>query len=200
MKWSTQLPVARVKDHILPHVVFHTTLPVLRDDFRNVGLVLAAHDPAQLAGFYAALFGVDQRQGFSASHRCLDLEGRFVSKFIDPPAGVHSPRGRCWHPASGCPRSTATRRLEQLPTWLALGATVGAGAAEPLGLSVAGGSRGQPRAGGATVGLSWRHHGRAKSQRLYNCTDCDLPPAPAGCDQPWLAHGTAELIGEARCP
>ena len=89
--------------------------------------VLAAHDPAQLAGFYAALFGVEQRQGFSASHRCLDLDGQVRLEIYRPSSRRPFPsRGRCLAPCLRLPPDPQPldRLEQQLPTWLALGATV----------------------------------------------------------------------------
>ena len=89
--------------------------------------VLAANDPAQLAGFYAALFGVEQRQGFSASHRCLDLDGQVRLEIYRPSSRRPFPsRGRCLAPCLRLPPDPQPldRLEQQLPTWLALGATV----------------------------------------------------------------------------
>lgn len=89
--------------------------------------VLASHDPDQLAEFYAALFGVEQRQGFSASHRCLDLEGGVRLEIYRPSSRRPFPsRGRCLAPCLRLPPDPQPldRLEQQLPTWLALGATV----------------------------------------------------------------------------
>ncbi|MEC8441848.1 MAG: VOC family protein [Cyanobacteriota bacterium] len=102
--------------------------------------VLAAHDPNQLAGFYAALFGVEQHQGFSASHRYLDLEGALRLEIYRPSSRRPFPaRGRCLAP---CLRLSPDPQpldqlMRQLPAWLAIGATVVEPARlEPFGAEV----------------------------------------------------------------
>ena len=102
--------------------------------------VLAAHDPEHVAGFYAALFGVEQRQGFSASHRCLELDGALRLEIYRPSSRRPFPsRGRCLAPCLRLPPNPQPldQLMQHLPAWLALGATVVEPARlEPFGAEV----------------------------------------------------------------
>ena len=71
-------------------------------------LVLAADDPAALARFYGALFGVDPRPGLSPQHWCLALPGGGSLELYAPSRDRPLPRGRgrlglCLRLAGGVP-------------------------------------------------------------------------------------------------
>ena len=57
-------------------------------------LVLAADDPAALARFYGALFGVDPRPGLSPQHWCLALPAGGSLELYAPSRDRPLPRGR----------------------------------------------------------------------------------------------------------
>ncbi len=94
-------------------------------------LVLAADDPARLAGFYGALLGTTPLAGFSASHWRLPWPGEGLLEIYAPSRQRPRPRGEgrlalCLsRPAGEAPP------LELLSGWLAELEALGATRVEP---------------------------------------------------------------------
>ena len=106
----------------------------------NLSWVLAAEDPQRLARFYAALLGCPQRDGFSPSHCIVDLGGAGRLEIYRPSRNRPFPqRGRVVAPCLRLPPMDGPLEAlqQQLPTWLALGASLMEPARqEPFGAEV----------------------------------------------------------------
>ena len=93
----------------------------------QISWVLASHDPAGLAAFYAALFGVCAHQGFSTSHWVIALSEGSQMEIYKPSSKRPFPN-RGQHLAPCLRLQSSLDPLDQLtsrlPVWCALGASI----------------------------------------------------------------------------
>ena len=100
-------------------------MAALQPPERQLSWVLASPEPERLAGFYAALLGVDARAGFSSSHWLVTTTAGADLQFYRPSRQRPlAAQGRAWSPCFS--DHTEGDPLQQLRCWCDLACQQGA--------------------------------------------------------------------------